>query len=155
MGDDCHGCTLHALPKRNQISSPPQVFVHRIFFIAILSGLVGGAYLGVHLWLMRNGAMPAWENYFTVRSLHAAIQLYLFFGLFPTGFILQPETAFLGVKSAKTVKVAIAAPALVCFGIMLALIFPQSLVGLRISSTGFIVAAAYFAAFYVGQLPPR
>ena len=93
MSHDCIQCTLHSLPKRSASGKPlaaPQsrVFVHRIFFLALAAGFAGSTYLGLHLWLMRTGSMVPWSNYIEMRSLHAAVQLYLFFGLFAVGFIL-------------------------------------------------------------------
>ena len=121
MSHDCIQCTLYSLPKRSaggNISAAPdnRVFVHRIFILALAAGFVGSTYLGLHLWLMRTGSMVPWSNYVEMRSLHAAVQLYLFFGLFAVGFILQAAPTFLGIEP-RCSKLAFAAPLLIVLGV--------------------------------------
>ena len=155
MSHDCNQCTLYSLPKRLQtgpaagkFTPGPQdrLFVHRIFFLALIAGFTGSAYLGLHLWLMRSGSMAPWPNYIEMRSLHAAVQLYLFFGLFAVGFILQAAPTFLGVEP-NCSKLAVAAPVLIVSGVALE-------VGIRLSGLpdsahgkfpGIIISGAGFA----------
>ncbi|MCB0331966.1 MAG: hypothetical protein KDD55_00635 [Bdellovibrionales bacterium] len=72
-------------------------FVHLFFAVAILAGLVGISYLGIHLWLMRVGLMEMRPSFLSFRALHAEIQLFLFFGFFVLGFIAQASPKLLQV----------------------------------------------------------
>jgi hypothetical protein len=79
-----------------QLSEGP--FVDKFFLTAVLSGFIGLAYLGVHLWLMRSGVIGARQSYPIFKTAHAWIQLFLFFGLFCLGFAVQAAPKLLGVK---------------------------------------------------------
>jgi len=67
----------------------PGPMADKFFAGGALAAFIGGAGLGVHLWLMLNGTMPVAQSYPAMREMHAVIQLYLFFGLFILGFLLQ------------------------------------------------------------------
>lgn len=71
----------------------------KYFTVAALSAAVGIGFLGIHLWLMRAGTVPFEATYGQLRHLHAAIQLFLFFGLSILGFSLQSAPRFLGLRS--------------------------------------------------------
>ncbi len=84
------------LSRLSALQSGP--YVHLFFSLAIISGLFGVSYLGIHLWLMRVGLMEMRPSYLFFRSLHADIQLFFFFGFFVLGFIAQASPKLLGVQ---------------------------------------------------------
>ena len=143
--DACHNCTLYSLPK---LGVPrhhgPNLSVHRIFFLAAAGGFFGSAYLGLHLWLMRNGEMTPWPAYQQLRTLHSVIQLFAFFGLFAVGFVYQAGPSFLGVTGEKK-GAALPAALSVIVGVILSGIMPGSLIGPVIIAASFIGSAVYFA----------
>jgi hypothetical protein len=64
--------------------------VHKFFLLGALFGLIGTAWLGVHMWLMLNGQLEMQGLlYFIFKQLHALVQMDLFLGLFIVGFLLQ------------------------------------------------------------------
>jgi hypothetical protein len=143
--DTCHNCTLHSLPKLGKPRGHgPIISVHRIFFLAAAGGIFGSAYLGLHLWLMRNGEMTPWPAYLQLRALHSVVQLFAFFGLFAVGFVYQAGPSFLGVgrgKKGAALPVALA----VLTGVILTGLLPQSVVGPVMIAFSFIGSAWYFA----------
>lgn len=67
------------------------------FFVAgSIFGLVGTVVVGITLWLMRDGAIGISLNYAVLREIHVKVQLFLLFGLFILGFLLQVSPRVLG-----------------------------------------------------------
>lgn len=71
--------------------------VDKYFFLAVIGSFFGVAVLGVHLWLIRAGVMSVeGHNYAEMRLLHAAIQLFVFFGCCALGFVIQAAPKLFG-----------------------------------------------------------
>jgi len=98
----------------------------KFFLVGLLAGIYGITYLGVHLLLIRDGQMDPGGSYPTQRHMHAVIQIFLFFGSFIVGFILQALPKLLerpGTISPGNLLLLLP----LCLGVMLA---PFSSVGL-------------------------
>lgn len=78
-------------------SASPPAFMAKFFIAGAIAAFIGGAVLGGYLWLALNGQVQTPESYGILRTLHAYIQTYLFFGLFITGFLLQTAPRLLRV----------------------------------------------------------
>lgn len=125
-------------PRLVQLGSKPSartrhhrlfdLLVDKFFVFGALSVFIGGVVLGAHLWLMLNGQMPITPNYVLLRSLHALIQTYLFFGLFILGFLLQTAPKILKVH-VKAHPLCLAYIPVLCLGIYLQLRFPTDIIG--------------------------
>lgn len=94
--------------------------VDKFFLTAYLAGLIGIAYLGIHLWMILNGLIPARASYLFMRQAHAEIQIFLFLGLFILGFMFQASPKLFGVPRT-TSRWCLTVPALLLLGVALRL----------------------------------
>lgn len=75
-------------PLLERLQNAPMV--HKFFLVGAFFGVLGTAWLGVHLWLMLNGQVHMHGMlYFIFKNLHALVQFHFFLGLFIVGFYLQ------------------------------------------------------------------
>ncbi len=129
---------------------PPQrrifdLLVDKFFVLGALSVFIGGVVLGAHLWLMLNGQMPIAPNYAALRSLHALVQTYLFFGLFILGFLLQTAPKILKVH-VQAHPLCLAYIPVLCVGIYLQLRFPAELLGPGLIAFPFLATLVFFVS---------
>lgn len=117
--------------------------VDKFFVAGALAAFVGGAGLGVHLWLMLNGRMPVSESYASFRVLHSFIQFYLFFGLFILGFLLQTGAKALKVPYPPPAKMFASLP-LLFLGMFAKFIAPETLWSSALLASPFLLVASYF-----------
>ncbi len=132
----------HKRPRAGLFEKIRQAPIAPPFFLtAIIAGFIGITYLGIHLWLMRTGQITISRDYSHLRTLHAFIQLYLFFGLFILGFILQASPKMLGVSSPAPRLMLLGIPCIIAGLILLAFGVTSTLSQLLISLP-FAAAAA-------------
>lgn len=111
------------------------------FIIGILVGIVGVTYLGVHLWMVREGALSATAQYGAMRRLHALLQIHGFFGAFISGFALQAAPRLLGSSQVRP-RWSSVLPFLLVAGLLMIFIYPNS-------SMGSIMISIHFACIAV------
>lgn len=119
--------------------------VDKYFFLGFCGGFIGSAWLGVHLWLMRNGQIIVSPHYISLRLLHAYIQFYLFLGLFILGFSLHAMPRILRTEI-QTPKWGSFLFILLVIGVFLEWMYPQFLYGPVIMFTPFFFASMFIAS---------
>ncbi|MCB0320402.1 MAG: NnrS family protein, partial [Bdellovibrionales bacterium] len=66
------------------------------FLLGVGIAAYGILHLGIHLWLMHQGALSVSPNYAHLRKIHSMIQIHGFFGAFISGFTLQAVPRLMG-----------------------------------------------------------
>lgn len=79
----------------------------KFLIIALLGGGIGGAVLGLSVWLMRLGFIDVLHSYLSLRHLHAQLEIHVFFGVAITGFIIQAAPRLLGISALFSRSVAL------------------------------------------------
>ena len=127
-------------PMRNAAIGP---IADKFFLLGVLSGVLGGALLGVTIWLSKLGLYQL-SNYAALRELHIVIQTYLYFGLPVLGFVLQTAPRVLQLKVQTTVAAYLLIP-LLFLGLTFRLLMPTAAIGGVISALPFILCALFVA----------
>lgn len=117
----------------------------KFFVAALLIILVGVPWLGVHLWLMREGEMPISSSYLTMRAMHAHLQLVAFFSTFVLGFLVQSTPHLIATPVPRHPLLLLAVPGMLLATALIAtgyLEFGRAVEALCISGVGgwFLVA---------------
>ena len=113
--------------------------VDKFFFIASIGTFFASSYLGVHMWLMVQSEITPWEHYQSLKELHAIIQIYIFFGLFITGFLFQAAPKVFEVKKTVSKKVLIL-PFLAVLGVIVSSEWFYPFIGRIILSIVFLLS---------------
>lgn len=131
--------------------------VHKFFLGGALFGVLGTAWLGVHLWLMLNGQIKMnGLLYLIFKHLHALIQIEFFLGFFIVGFYLQTAPKLFEIPSpAPRWALWLLAP-MIAAGICL-FVFPHAhihryLLALSYFSTAAILFTYYLRATLINRL---
>jgi len=131
-----------------RLSSTPEkkklllTVVDKFFFVGVSAGIVGSAWLGVRLWLMLNGQLSILPEFAFLKHWHAAIQLYIFLGLFILGFSFHavPRIMGSGIATPRWAPVFIVLPLI---GLLLGYWRSDPLLASVLISFSFVVPALF------------